>query len=70
MVGSISGETKSGQTAKQLYYDPEEFPMLERAPPLPEDEAVCNPHTGLGTRLSCKEVCICHAWIVYCFPCG
>lgn len=56
--GRISGETKSGQASRQLYNDPEELPMLEREPPLPEDEAVCDPHSGLGTRISCKKVCI------------
>ena len=58
IVGRISGETKSGQTSRQLYNNPEEFPMLERTPPLPEDEAVCHPHSGLGTRVSCQKVCI------------
>ena len=30
--------------------------MLERAPHLRQDEAVCDPHSGLGTRISCQKV--------------
>ena len=56
--GRVSGKTKSGQAPRQLYNDTEELPMLERASPLPEDEAICDPHSGLGTRISCKKVCI------------
>ena len=55
--GRLFGETKSRQASWQLYHDPEELQVLERAPPLPEDEAVCDPHSGLGTRVPGQKVC-------------
>lgn len=56
LLGRLFGEIKSRQASGQLYNDPKEFPLLERAPPLPEDEAVCYPHSGLGSRISCEKV--------------
>ena len=58
LLGGLSGKTQIRQASRQLYHDSEEFPLLERTPALPENEAVCDPNTGLGTRLSGKEVCV------------
>ena len=55
-LGRLFGEIKSRQASGQLYNNPKEFPLLERAPPLPEDEAVRYPHSGLGSRISCEKV--------------
>ena len=58
LLGGLSGKTQIRQASRQLYHDSEEFPLLEGTPALPENEAVCDPNTGLGTRLSGKEVCV------------
>lgn len=58
LLGGLSGKTQIRQASRQLYHDSEEFPLLEGTPALPENETVCDPNTGLGTRLSGKEVCV------------
>ena len=58
LLGGLSGKTQIRQASRQLCHDSKEFPLLEGTPALPENEAVRDPNTGLGTRLSGKEVCV------------